>query len=155
MVIRIIPIVLVLIFIPSSGVLFGQSNSIFEDIKANSENYDGQVRIIQEEPIQTIVEKHQWAKSKQKGIIGYRIRIYSNSGQGAKAGYDRTIAQFAYSYDGVAIHEVWSYPNYKIYVGDFRTESEALKFRKKIERQFTGAFIVKTRIHYPKIELND
>ena len=144
-----------MILFSSIGYLSGQTRSIFDDIEYNSEKSEGKVRIIQEESIQKLVEKHQWVRSKKKGITGYRIRIYSNSGRGAKEGYDRAMAQFAYFYDDVPIHEKFVYPNYKIYVGDFRTESEALKFRKKIEHRFTGAFIVKTRINYPKLELND
>lgn len=132
-----------------------QSSSIFEEVEYSSNAADGKVRIIQDDDIKTLVEKHQWTKSKYNGIVGYRIRIFSNSGPSAKAGYDRMMAQFGYSYDSISIHPEFDYPNYKIYVGDFRTESEALKFRKQIEHQFTGAFIVRRKINYPKLDLNE
>ncbi|HBH49942.1 MAG TPA: hypothetical protein DDX98_14955 [Bacteroidales bacterium] len=135
--------------------LSGQTSSIFDDVVYNASMSEGSIKIVQDDAIKTLVEKHQWAKSKQKTIVGYRIRIFSNSGPTAKVGYDRTMARFAYSYDYIPIYPKFVYPNYKIYVGDFRTESEALKFRKQIEHQFTGAFLVKTKINYPKLESND
>jgi hypothetical protein len=132
-----------------------QSGILFDDIEYNALDAEGSLIIIQDDAIKTMVEKHQWAKSKRKGIVGYRIRIYSNSGPKAKAGYDRAMAQFAYHFEDIPIYEKFVYPNYKIYVGDFRTESEALKFRKEIEHIFTGAFIVQARINHPKYKLND
>jgi hypothetical protein len=133
--------------------LNGQTSSIFDDIEYN--NNKASVRIIQNDDIRLLIEKHQWAKSKYKLIDGYRIRIFSNSGSTAKDGYDRALAKFAYSFDSIPIYPKFVYPNYKIYVGDFGTESEALKFRKVIERQFTGAFIVQAKINYPKLYLNE
>ena len=150
----ILRLVLIIVFIYAFDSSFGQSSSIFDEIEYSSSS-EGKVRIIQDDAIKALVEKHQWAKSKQKGIVGYRIRIFSNSGSSAKAGYDRIMAQFGYSYDYIPISPKFVYPNYKIYIGDFRTESEALKFRKQIEYQFTGAFIVQTKINFPKLELNE
>jgi len=151
---RLFNVVLVLSILLITSNVFSQSVSIFDELEY-SEGRDGKVRVIQDDDIKTLVEKHQWAKSKYKGIVGYRIRIFSNSGPSAKAGYDKMMAQFAYAYDSIAIHPEFDYPNYKIYVGDFRTESEALKFRKQIEHQFRGAFIVRRKINYPKLDLNE
>ena len=135
--------------------MYGQSSSIFDDVAYNASIGEGKVRIIQDDAIKSLVEKHQWAKSKKRQIAGYRLRIFSNSGPTAKKGYDRAMARFAYSHDNISIHPEFDYANYKIYVGDFRTESEALKFRKEIEHIFTGAFIVQRMINYPKLELNE
>ena len=145
---------LAVLLVASTLGLQAQTTSIFDEVEY-SQNSTGKVRIMQDESIRTFVDKHQWNKSKSKQIVGYRIRIYSNSGPGSKAGYERAMAQFTYVYDSIPIHPDFVYPNYKIYVGDFRTESEALKFRKIIERQFRGAFIVKTKINYPKLYLNE
>ncbi len=137
--------------------LKAQTSSLIDDVEMQGSNTEGKIRIIQEEPIRTMVEKHQWAKSKQTGIMGYRIRIFSNSGPKAKAEYDKTMAQFAYAYDTIPLYPKFVYPNYKIYVGDFRTESEALKFRKTLDNdyRFKSAFMVYTQINYPKIQVNE
>jgi hypothetical protein len=136
-----------------SGV-YGQSTSIFEIVE-HSSTASGKVRIIQADAIKTLVDKHQLANSKKNGMPGYRIRIFSDSGPLAKEGYDRAMAQFAYLYGNIPIHEKFVYPDYKIYVGDFRTESEALKFRKEIENKFSGAFLIQTKINFPKLDLNE
>lgn len=135
--------------------LFGQASSIFDEVEY-TDGTGGKVRIVQEEAIENLVERHQWAKSKRKGIVGYQLRIFSNSGPTAKEEFDKTMARFSYLYDTIPIYPKFVHLNYKIYVGDFRSESEALKFRKQIEHQFTGAFIAPPRkINYPKIELNE
>lgn len=144
---------LLIVFIPQG--VWSQVNSIFDEVEY-AENTEGKVRIVQDESIKTLVEKHQWAKSKYKGITGYQIRIFSNSGPSAKAEFDKTMARFSYLYDTIPIYPKFVHLNYKIYVGDFRTESEALKFRKQIEHQFRGAFIAPpSKINYPKLELNE
>ncbi len=137
--------------------LQGQTSSLLDEVESHDSQSEGKIKIIQEEPISSMVEKHQWAKSKQTGIMGYRVRIFSNSGPKAKAEYDKIMAQFAYAYDTIPLYPKFVYPNYKIYVGDFRTESEALKFRKTLDRdyRFKSAFIVYTQINYPKIQVNE
>jgi hypothetical protein len=151
---RLFHAVLLTVFIFVSGGISGQSASIFDEL-AYSSRSEGKVQIIQDDAIKILVEKHQLAKSKSQGITGYRIRIFSNSGTTAKAGYNKAMAQFAYSYGNIPIYDKFVYPNYKIYVGDFRTESEALKFRKRIENKFAGAFIVQSTINYPKLDMNE
>ncbi len=133
---------------------FAQSESIIDKVTARSLT-EAKVIIVQTESIKSLMEGHQFTKSQQPGITGYRIRIYSNSGPKSKAEYDQMMAKFSYAYSEVPVYPKFVYPNYKIYVGDFRSESEALKFRKQIELQFTEAFLVQTQINYPKLNLND
>ena len=76
------------------------------------------------------------------GIPGYRIRIYSESGVGAKEEQQRIKARFLTLYPGIDAYNSYSEPFFKIYVGDCRTKSEALKLIDKIERNFPNPFIV-------------
>jgi len=62
-------------------------------------------------------------------------------------------SRFKNKYVNMPFYEEFVYPYYKLYVGDFRTESEALKFLKIIERDFPGAFIVRrVNISFPELK---
>jgi len=77
-----------------------------------------------------------------RGIPGYRIRIYSGSGVGAKEEQQRVKARFLTLYPGIDAYNRYDEPYFKIYVGDCRTRSEALKLIDKIERNFPNTFVV-------------
>ncbi len=79
---------------------------------------------------------------KTSGIPGYRIRIYSESGVGAKEEQQRIKARFLTLYPGIDAYNSYDEPFFKIYVGDCRTRSEALKLIDRIERNFPNPFIV-------------
>ncbi len=130
--------------------VFSQVKSIIDQVEYSSGN-DGKIRIVQEDAVKDIVDRHQMANSKQDGLVGYRVRIFSDSGPGAKAAYDNTLAAFFRTQEKVEVYETFDYPFYKIYVGDFRTRSEALYLLKQIEEHFPDAFIVRTKINYPNL----
>jgi hypothetical protein len=76
------------------------------------------------------------------GIPGYRIRIFSGSGVGAKDEQQRVKARFLTLYPDIDAYNRYDEPFFKIYVGDCRTRSEALKLIDQIERNFPNTFIV-------------
>jgi len=76
------------------------------------------------------------------GIPGYRIRIYSESGLGAREEQQRIRAKFLSYYAGVDAYNRYDEPFFKVYVGDCRTESEALKLRDLIADDFPNPIIV-------------
>jgi hypothetical protein len=109
----------------------------------------GTVKIYQDEKIRGLVSVHLFTQAKMNGIMGYRISIFSNSGQEANREADLTRAKFISRYEDVKSHKLFEYPFYKVYVGDFRTKSEALKFLKMIEYDFPNAFIRRDMISFP------
>jgi hypothetical protein len=125
-----------------------QTANIIDELEKNK-SAEGKIRIVQDKSIELAFEKFQWEESKQNGIDGFRIRIFSDSGPNAKAGFDEAKAKFIDINENVKIHESFVYPNYKLYVGDFRTRTDALKVLNAIEWQFPDAFIVQTKINFP------
>jgi hypothetical protein len=109
----------------------------------------GKVTIVQDNDIVKLIDKHLFEESKRKGITGYRIRIYSNSGKQAYTDGPKVQAEFISKYEGIKTYYIFDSPFYLLYVGDFRTHSNAMKFLKSIEAQYPDAFIVRTRINYP------
>ena len=79
---------------------------------------------------------------KSSGIPGYRIRIYSGSGIGAKEEQQKIRARFLSLYRGLDAYNQYDEPFFKIYVGDCRTMSEALKLNDMIKVDFPDPFIV-------------
>jgi len=82
------------------------------------------------------------SNKKASGIPGYRIRIFSGSGVGAKEEQQGIKARFLTLYPGIDAYNSYDEPFFKIYVGDCRTRSEALKLIDKIKRDFPDPFIV-------------
>ncbi len=81
------------------------------------------------------------------GIPGYRIRIYSESGVGAKNEQQQVRARFLSLYPGLDAYNRYDEPYFKIYVGDCRTKSEALKLQDRIGKDFPNSFIMEDFIN--------
>ena len=109
----------------------------------------GKVTIVQDDDIVKLIDKHLLESSKRQGISGYRIRIFSNSGPGAREEGEIIRAGFIGKYEGINTYYIFDTPYYRLYIGDFRTKSDAMKFYKKIEYEFPNAFIVPSKINYP------
>jgi hypothetical protein len=75
------------------------------------------------------------------GIPGYRIRIYSESGLGAKKEQQQVRARFLSLYPGLDAYNRYDEPFFKVYVGDCRTKSDALKLQNLIDRNFPNSII--------------
>lgn len=75
------------------------------------------------------------------GIPGYRIRIFSESGLGAKQEQQQVRARFLSLYPGLDAYNEYDEPFFKVYVGDCRTKSEALKLQDMIRRDFPNSII--------------
>ncbi|MBA7522516.1 hypothetical protein ES705_14635 [subsurface metagenome] len=109
----------------------------------------GKVTIVQDENIITLIDKHLLEESKRRGIRGYRIRIFSNSGPGARKEGEIIRAGFIGRFEGINTYYIFDTPYYRLYIGDFRTKSDAMKFYKKIEYELPDAFIIPSKINYP------
>lgn len=79
---------------------------------------------------------------KSSGIPGYRIRIYSESGIGAKKEQQKVRARFLSLYPGLDAYNRYDEPYFKVYVGDCRTRSEAIKLEDRIKRDFPNLIMV-------------
>jgi len=122
--------------------------------RLNQKNfYQGEVKINQDSSIFTFLDYHLKTQQKLRGIKGYRISIFRDTGQDARKKCLAVRSKFKNKYDSITCHETFIYPYYKLYVGDFRTESEAAKFLKIIERNFPNAFIVRDiMISFPDLK---
>ena len=81
------------------------------------------------------------------GIPGFRIRIYSESGIGAKQEQQQVRARFLSLYPGIDAYNRYDEPYFKIYVGDCRTRSDALRVHERISKDFPNSIITEDFIN--------
>jgi len=86
------------------------------------------------------------------GIPGYRIRIYSESGIGAKKEQQQVRARFLSLYPGLDAYNRYDEPFFKIYVGDCRTRSEALKLQDMVRKNFPSPIVVDDFINLKSVD---
>jgi hypothetical protein len=142
--------ILVFLLISAAGMSNAQltGTKLMRNIQYSGDS--GKITIIQDKDIVTLIDKHLLEESKRKGISGYRIRIFSNSGPGARQQGEIINAGFIGKYEGINTYFIFDSPFYLLYIGDFRTKSDAMKFYQLIEYEFQeDAFIVQSKINYP------
>ena len=122
---------------------------IFINLSQN-DGQSGKIEIIQPGQIENLLSLQIANNRLQKGIPGYRIRIFSQSGQTARAKAEETRRNFMRTFPDIEAYLSYQAPNWQIFVGDFRTKNEALRGKKKIEKIFPGAFIISEPINISK-----
>lgn len=121
-----------------------QSNDILTRLK--QKEMTGSFSIEMDSLILENYNKHLVQNSKSTGVKGYRIRIFSDNGIGAKEEQKKVRARMLSFYPDLATYNRYEGSYYKIYVGDFRTRRDALKTLEDIKRRFPDAFIVEDNI---------
>ncbi len=144
---RLLPFI-VLLLIPYLGV-FAQSGT---DQETGAGNNRGRLVLNQDDRIDELVRRHIEINRKEEGMPGYRIRIFSQSGQGARQNATTARAEFFNKYPDVETYLDYDPPNFRVYVGDFRTRSEALKMQRTIRSDYPYSFIVSSRINLPPLD---
>lgn len=117
------------------------SSNILTKVQTRYEN-GGVVEINQSESIKEVLLLHLEAQRKGNQKNGYRICIFADSGQEANRSAENVRSVFMSMYRNIRPYKVFNYPFYRVYVGDFKTKSEAMKFLKTLERNFPNAYIV-------------
>ena len=134
--------------------LFSQEmkeNNIFSEIEKIEEN-KGEIMIFQDMRINELVYNHSEQNKRKAGVPGYRIRIYSDLGSGARDQSQSIKARFYEIFPEIPIYREYDSPYFKVYVGDYRTKIDALKDFNNIKRYFPSAFIVPDKINFPELE---
>jgi SPOR domain len=109
----------------------------------------GSIHITQDVNIRNMVNLHLSQQKKINGIRGYRICIYLDSGQESNKKADLERAKFISRFEDIKSYKRFEYPYYKVYVGDFRTKSEAWRFLKLMENVYPDAFIREDLVAFP------
>ncbi len=90
--------------------------------------------------------------NRDRQYSGYRIRIFFDNGQNARAESEAALYRFKVLNPGISAYRSFSNPYFKVTVGDFRNKSEAMAALENIRQQFPSAFIVQEKFKYPAME---
>lgn len=89
---------------------------------------------------------------KESGIPGFRIRIYSESGLGAKEEQQKVRARFLSLHPEIDAYYRYDEPFFKVYVGDCRTKSEVIKLMDAVKKNFPNSIWVSDYINLKSSE---
>ena len=107
----------------------------------------GTVSIHQNQDIDGAIERFKKYNYSSEGVEGYRIQIFSESGNEAKMKAEKALADYKNQFSSPSPYLTYQQPNFKVRCGDFRTKAEARKYIKIISSTFPSAFIVKDAIN--------
>jgi hypothetical protein len=105
--------------------------------------------------VKKMLKWHIENNKKRDGVEGYLVEIFFSSAMNAKELAKERKVKFLSLYPNYNVHIIYSAPNFRVRVGDFRTKSEALKLYKKIKKDYPGAFIVPGIIDFPLLKKVD
>lgn len=127
---------------------------IFRIMPSKSKGASVNVSVSQSSAVAASMAAHISANS-QRTISGYRVRIFFDNKQTARAESEAALKKFESLYHDVTAYRSYANPYFKVTVGDFRTKSEAMALLGRIKNEFPSAFIVKENISYPVVDVNN
>ncbi|MEI7595300.1 MAG: SPOR domain-containing protein [Bacteroidota bacterium] len=108
------------------------------------------VTVTSDPAIEQLAITHTSYNKQIKGVDGYRVQIYFNSGNEARKSGENIKNSFSNKYPSIDAYLSFDQPYFKVRVGNYRTRIEADCFLKQIEKDFPGSFVVKDFIEAPK-----
>ena len=112
----------------------------------------GKTEIIQDQRVDLLVSKHIQINQTLKTMDGYRIQLFSDSGNNSKTKAQAAHDEFQSKHPGVGTYLAFKSPNYQVRVGDFRTKLDAQRFLNEISAIYSNAFIITDQINLPKTD---
>ena len=109
------------------------------------------VNVYQADTVSQAVLEHVSANA-GRTLNGYRVRIFFDNKQSARAASEETLKRFESMYHDVVAYRTYANPYFKVTVGDFRTKSEAMALLERIRYEFPSAFVVKENIAFPVVD---
>ena len=91
----------------------------------------------------------------RRPLNGYRVRIFFDNRQTARAESEAALKRFESIYHGISAYRTYANPYFKVTVGDFRTKSEAMELLARIRSSFPSAFVVREHVSYPVVDRNN
>ena len=101
--------------------------------------------------ITQILEQHTALSQKIQKTTGFRVQIYSTSGQNSLNAVNTIKSKFNTAYPKIEAYISFVEPNFKVRVGNFRTRMEARGFLNEIKAQYPDSFVVKDEIYFPDL----
>ena len=108
--------------------------------------------IVQDPRIDQLVSKHIKVNQELVTMDGFRIQLFSDSGNNSKTRAQALQEELMVKYPETGVYLTFKSPNYKIRLGDFRTKLDAQRILNQIAVDYPNAFIVSDQINLPKTD---
>jgi hypothetical protein len=112
----------------------------------------GKSETIQDPRVELLVSKHIAINQSVKTMDGFRIQLFSDSGNNSKTKAQAAYDEFQSRYPSMGVYLTFKSPNYKVRIGDFRTKLDAQRFLIEISADYPNAFIITDQINLPKTD---
>jgi len=137
-------IIIVIVFILSGGLRSGFAQEVRKD--------SGSVTIYQDKLVDELIQKQVKLSEAASTTDGYRIQIFSDSGNNSKTKAQTAMDEFLTKHPEVKAYLTFKSPNYKVKIGDFRSRLDAIRYLNQISSEFPNAFIISDLINFPQVE---
>lgn len=109
----------------------------------------GTTEIIQDPRVDELLKKHVQINQVISTIDGFRIQVFSDSGNNSKNKAQSVRDEIQSRYSGMGVYLTFKSPNYKVRIGDFRTKLNAQRFLIELAADYPNAFIIADQINLP------
>ncbi len=106
----------------------------------------GRIVIDQSEAVSNAMSSH-ISRNAARSRVGYRIRIFFDNKQNARAMSEKVANSFKAQHPGISVYRGYENPYFKVTVGDFRNKEDARKFLNSIKGTYPSGFIVREKIN--------
>jgi hypothetical protein len=130
---------------------------MFRMIAGAQYNHGGSVIVIQDDLVDSLLYHYESLRLKMmenpdnKGIPGYRIHIFFDSGLNSSDRAKQVRDEFLLKYPEIQAYVSWKAPNYRVRIGDFKTRLEAEKTLQLIIIDYPNAWVIKDEINFPEL----
>lgn len=128
--------------------LMGLNNASAQNQAVTGSNSE----IIQDSRVDVLVTKHIQINQKLNTMDGFRIQLFSDSGNNSKNKAQSVQDEIQMRFPGMGVYLTFKSPNYKVRVGDFRTKLDAQRFLIELTADYPNTFIVADQINLPKTD---
>lgn len=114
---------------------------------------DSTLVIKRDSRLDTLVMRHVRINKLKDGFDGYRVQLFSGAGTDARQTANNLRAEFMGLNPDVPAYLIYQAPNFKVRVGDYRTELEAIHIQRELSYQYPGGFVVRDEVSFPKLSI--
>jgi len=111
----------------------------------------GTIHVEQQPLVAELLRKHVAYNTLHPKIDGYRIRIYRDNSNNARARSETIANSFNEYFRDISVYRDYDNPYFKVSVGDFRNKDEAMKFFIRVKVRYPNAYIVAEEINFPPL----
>jgi len=119
------------------------TNELPVDIVQQNVPGEGKINIHEEEGISFLLDTYIEMNKRNSYVDGYRIQLYSGSGQKAKHAAMNVKSELLELFPDEQIYMSFTAPFWIVRVGNYRNKYEALGLLIKLRKEFPNSYIVK------------